>query len=98
MTNKEMNIELFTDGDWKNTHLEIDEKEDKYIKTIEIFIGDTYRSTISAGVDTIGTIPYGMLVNIRGMRYKEDNGRLIMSDGAPVIEKFEYRHVNVYRI
>lgn len=96
-----MEVELFTNGDWRNTKLMVDGKKEKFITKMDIFIGDKQKATIEVNKPISGIIPYGSLVTIRGIRYKADeSGQMMKNDGGtgPKRESFEYKNVNVYKV
>lgn len=63
-----MNVELFTDGTWKNTKLMVDGAKEKFIKSIDITIAGEWKASIVVEQPLSGTIPYGSLVTITGVR------------------------------
>lgn len=96
-----MEVELFTDGNWRNTELMVDGKMEKFITAIDIFIGDKLRATIEVCKPTNGHVPYGSLVDIKGIRHKTDESGHVLptSDMSGLqTESFEYKNVNVYKV
>ena len=96
-----MDIELFTNDNWRNTKLVVDGKQEPFITRIDIFIGDKRKATIEVYKPISGIIPYGSLVTIKGTRYKADSAGQFMKtiDGESVQrESFEYKNVNVYKV
>jgi hypothetical protein len=96
-----MDIELFTDDNWRNTKLMVDGKQEPFITRIDIFVGDKRKATIEVNKPISGIIPYGSLVTIKGTRYKADSSGKLMktTDRAGLMrEAFEYKNVNVYKV
>jgi hypothetical protein len=90
------NVELFTNGDWRNTKLMVDGKLEKYVTSINIYIGDKSKAGIEVNKRSTGKIPYGSLVTVTGKRYREDESGHILDGMA--LDDFEYKNVNVYKL
>lgn len=96
-----MNVELLSNGDWRNTKLTVDGAVCIGVTKIDIFVGDKQKATIEANKPISGVIPYGLVVNIKGVRYKTDaSGKFIKSEDFACLatEEFEYKNVNVYKV
>lgn len=95
-----MDIELFTDGDWRNTHLVVDGIQEKFVTRIDIFAGDRWKAAIGVKSSS-GLVPYGSVVRITGARFKSDeNGHPVKTPDRTGLqrEQFEYKNVNIYDI
>lgn len=93
------NVELRTDGSWMNTKLMVDGVQEAFVTCIEIIIGNKARARITVEKSVRGTIPYSLLADIKGRRYKSNSdGSLLTMNREPVSESFQYRHVNIIKI
>lgn len=94
-----MKVELFTDGDWRHTKLLVDGKMEPYVTKIGIFVENEKQATIEVCKSIDGTVPYGHLATIKGLRSKIDSsGPSIDDEGNIVSENFEYNDVIIREV